>query len=445
MPHQLSRRSFLQMTALSSLGVMLAACAPALPAAQPGAATGGAASAASGEATPIRFHARIGVQGDYFTQMAEQFNAEHPDIVVTAENYPTPNPEYFQKIATMIAGGTIGDAMWCASIHNYYNYAAAGQYAVLDDFVAADGYDLSQFYPVAVDACRFESKLYGLPWIVHPGRIGLYYNQNAFADAGMDVPSPDWTYENLIEASLALTKSDGGQTTQWGFLPTTDYFGLIIPIRSFGGDWINAEGTQCTVNEEKALAGLKLFEDIYQLHAVSPTPAQVDTMDQMWASGRVAMVQTGYWGQSWGKNFVKDFEWMVAPMPKGPEGSRSMFEFDPNVVLASSKAPAAAWEFLKFCSTKEAGVKIAQAGSVPGGRPDVWEDESLMSYPPHAVFTEIMKTIDPLVLPNNFRYEELFQVAGNVLDPVWLGEQQIEDVIGELADSMQAVLDQPRI
>ncbi|MCL4861355.1 MAG: extracellular solute-binding protein [Caldilineaceae bacterium] len=444
MKQSLSRRSFLQMTALSSLGVALAACAPAAPAAQPGAAAGEAPSAAA-QPTQIRFHARIGVQGDYYTAMAEQFNAEHPDIEVIPENFPTPNPEYFQKISTMIAGGTIGDAMWAASIHNYYNYAAAGQYVALDDFIAADSYDLGQFYPVAIDACRFEGNMYGLPWIVHPGRIGLYYNQTAFEEAGLELPSADWTYDDLLEASLALTKQEGGQTTQWGFLPETDYFGLVIPIRSFGGDWMNAEGTQVTVDEEAAVAGLKMFEDIHQLHQVTPTPGQIDDKPQMWASGRVAMVQSGYWGQSWGKNFVKDFEWMVAPMPKGPEGSRGMFEFDPNVILATSKAPQAAWEFLKYLSTKEAGVKIAEAGSVPGGRPDVWEDEGLMSYEPHAVFTEIMKTIDPLVMPNNFRAEELFQVAKNVLDPVWLGEKKIDDVIGELASAMQMVMDQPRV
>ena len=80
-----------------------------------------------------------------------------------------------------------------------------------------------------------------------------------------------------------------------------------------------------------------------------------------------------------------------------------------------------------------------------GGRPDVWEDPGLMSYEPHAVFTEIMKTIDPLVLPDNFRYEELFQIAGNVLDPVWLGDSTVDDVIEELTTSMQQVLDMPRL
>src|SRR5262245_43794939 len=105
MSHSLSRRSFLQMSALSTLGVALAACVPA-PAAQPEAAAGDEAGAATTAATPIRFHARIGTQGDYFTQMAEQFNGEQSEVAVTVEAFP--GDGYYQKISTMIAGGTIG-------------------------------------------------------------------------------------------------------------------------------------------------------------------------------------------------------------------------------------------------------------------------------------------------------------------------------------------------
>lgn len=122
-----------------------------------------------------------------------------------------------------------------------------------------------------------------------------------------------------------------------------------------------------------------------------------------------------------------------------------MFEKDANVILAQSAVTDAAWEYVKYVSTQEAGVKIAEMGSVPGGRPDVWEDARLASYEPHAVFTEIMKTIDPLVLPNNFRYEELFQIAKNTLDPVWLGEKTLDDVLEDLTSAMQQTLDMPRL
>jgi multiple sugar transport system substrate-binding protein len=287
--------------------------------------------------------------------------------------------------------------------------------------------------------------LFGLPWIVHPGRAGLYYNKTAFEAAGLPTPSAEWTYDDLIEASVALTKKEGDRVTQWGFLPDTDYFGLVIPIRSHGGDWINREGTRVTVDQPEAIAGLEVIERFYQELGVSPTPSSVSDIPQMWASGNVMMVQSGYWGQSWGKNYVRDFEWMVAPMPKGPAGSRAMFEFDPNVILQTSKVQREAWEFLKSLSTKEAGVLIAEMGSVPGGRPDVWEDERLTTFQPHVVFANIMQTVDPLYLPANFRSEELFQIAKNLLAPVWIGEKKVVDVIGELATQMQAVLDMPKI
>ncbi len=443
MSQHVSRRSFLQIASLTVAGAAIAACAPAAPAGAP--AAGSEAAAPAGEKTTMRFHCRTnGVQDDFYLAEADAFMAENPDIDVVIEAFPGENPEYLQKIATMIVGGTIGDSMWTASIHNYYNYAYAGTYAPVDDFIAAESYDLTPFYPVAIEAGTFEGKLYGLPWIVHPGRIGLFYNQTAFEEAGLDVPTAEWTYDDFTAAAVALTKKEGDQVTQWGFLPELSYFGEIIPIRSFGGDWINAEGTQCTVAEEPAVAGLKQWEQYYQELGVCPTPAQAENMGEMWASGRVVMMQTGYWGQSTGKNMVKDFEWMVAPAPKGPNGSQGMFEFDGSVILNSSEAKQAAWEFMKWCSTKEAGIHIAELGSVPGGRPDVWEDPGLMAYEPHAVFARIMQDIAPLVLPNNFRYEELFQIAKNELDPVWLGEKTIDEVIGGVQESMQAVLDQPR-
>ena len=205
MPNKLSRRSFLQLTTVTAAGVALAACAA--PGATPAASQSGAAAGttASAEKTNIRFHARVGVQGDYYTEMADAFNAAHPDINVTVETFP--NDEYFQKIATMMAGGTVGDAQWTASILNYYTFAVAGAYMPVDDFIAKDQYDLSVFYPVAIQASKLEGKMYGLPWIVHPGRVGLYYNKTAFADASMDEPSVDWTYDDLVAAAKAMTRA----------------------------------------------------------------------------------------------------------------------------------------------------------------------------------------------------------------------------------------------
>lgn len=450
----LSRRHFLRsLGAGAAASVLLAACGGAPTTAEdtgqsassPAQATG--APVAAGR-TAIRHHARIGTQGDYYKEMAEKFNASQDAIEVTVEDFPGTDPEYLQKITTMISGNTIGDTMWMASIHNYYNYAGAGVYLPLDDSIAGDSYDLSPFYKVGLENARVDGKLYGLPWIVHPGRVGLWYNKTLLEAAGQEVPTAEWTYDDLIAAGKTLVKRDGGTASQWGFMPENDYFGLTIPIRSYGGDWLSSDATKVTVDQEPALAGLKTYQSIYQEHKIAPTPAELQGQPYggAFVSGKTGMWQSGYWGQAVLAGGAQDsFEWGVVPMPKGPNGSQGMFEFDANVILAASKAQEAAWEWLQTLSTKEAGVRIAELGSVPGARQDVWDDPTLMSKPFHVVFKTIMDTISPLVMPKNGRSGEMVSAVSNILTPVWDGTAELDSVIGTLQSGLQDIVDKPAL
>jgi multiple sugar transport system substrate-binding protein len=452
--NSMSRRQFLRgVGAGAAASALLAACGGAATPAGTGGQTpqsgaeATAAPATSGRVT-IRHHSRIGTQGDYYKEMAEKFNTSQDKITVTVEDFPGTDPEYLQKISTMISGGTIGDTMWMASIHNYYNYAGAGVYLPLDDLIKGESYDLSPFYKVGLDNATVNGQLFGLPWIVHPGRTGLWYNKTLMEAAGQALPTADWTYDDLITAGKALTKAEGGNTTQWGFFPENDYFGLAIPIRSFGGDWLSADGTKVTVNEEKAVAGLTTYESIYQQHKIAPTPAELQGQPYggVFVSGKTGMWQSGYWGQAVIAGGANDaFEWGVVPMPKGPNGSQGMFEFDANVIMATTKQPQAAWEWLKFCSTKEAGVRIAELGSVPGARQDVWNDPTLMSKPYHVVFKDIMENIMPLVMPKNGRSAEMASAVTNILTPVWDGTAQLASVIETLTSNLQEIVDKPAL
>src|SRR5205814_9402164 len=124
-------------------------------------------------------------------------------------------------------------------------------------------------------------------------------------------PTKDWTYDDLTNTAKALTKQAGGKTNQWGFLPDNDYFGLSIPIRSYGGDWFNKEGTKVTVGEEPAVAGIKAIADFFKA-GTAPTPSQVTGgYGEMFTSGHVAMWQSGYWGESVIKGQSKDLDFRV--------------------------------------------------------------------------------------------------------------------------------------
>lgn len=446
-----SRRHFLRQGSILGVGVALGGCNS--DSGQPS----GAASAAANEtdisprSTPgsqqttgsIRFHARGGTQEEFYQTIADQF-MESSDGQVNVEPIPSAGTdEYLQKLAAMFAGGTVGDAMWTASIYNYYDYIASGTFRPIDDFIEADDFDTSVFFTQGVEGCRVEGKLYGLPWATHPGRCGLYYNKEAFDEVGVPYPSPEWTYDDFFEAGEALTKEEGGQITRFGFLPGSQpYFDLVIPLRSYGGDWINEDGTAAAFRAD-GFEGLKTFTSVFNKRAIAPTSgAQADFgFGEMFTSGLAAMWQTGYWGIGAVQSNA-DFDWDVAPLPQGPAGMRTMFEFDANTIVQGTEDAQLAWDFIKMTHTKDAGILIGELGSVPGGRPDVWESEELMEQKGHSVWADmIANNAEPLRVPRNYRIRELFVEVDKVLAPVYAGERTVDDVADELETTMTRVLE----
>lgn len=121
-----------------------------------------------------------------------------------------------------------------------------------------------------------------------------------------------------------------------------------------------------------------------------------------------------------------------------------MFEFDPVSVTRFSKNPEAAFDYLAFLTSVEAGVDIAKRGSVPGARQSVWEHPELARGPNHVVFAQIIKTAPPLLMPANFRFLELQYEVNDALKPLWSGQLvDVKAIVRELGPKVQYILDQP--
>ncbi len=112
---KLSRRGFLHASGIALGSMVLAACV------DPSAT---ATTAPAREAILLRYHHRLGTECDNHSRWVQQFNEDsYPDIFVKMECFP--GADYFKKLNTLIAGGTIGDAFWISSIEGYYRLAAA--------------------------------------------------------------------------------------------------------------------------------------------------------------------------------------------------------------------------------------------------------------------------------------------------------------------------------
>jgi len=445
---KLTRRDFLRATSFSVAGLALAACA--VPAAAPtgGEQAAGGEAAPAGEKTTVRFHARIGQQEDtlYDMQMPK-FMEENPDIEIVRESFP--GNEFEAKVSTMLAGNTLGDAVWSALGGATINFMwAQGIVAPIDDLVASNNIDLSQWYEGCLKGITVEGNLLGLPFKAHPGLAVIYYHQTAFEEAGLDLPQAGWTQEQQIEMAKALTKGDATPPF-YGFLPgiASLWKTLVTLMRSFGGELLNEDGTQFQLNSELGIQATTYLYDLFQTHKVAPTPEQMTgAANDMWIASSLGMLQGGTSVSVTGSTIGDAFEWMVAPNAVGPSGvGGSDYEVDAYCVTTTTQAPDAAFKWVQYLCNQDSGIQLGLIGGTVGGRPDVYSAPELLAFPFRVVFKEIMDGAMDSRITANWRQREAEASLAQLMQPLWTGaEQPTEAFIEGVSQQIQDIMDQPR-
>ena len=448
MDHQkgLSRRAFLRASSVTAVGLALAACVA--PGAAPAATGGGEAAAPAGEKVTVRFHARIGQQEDtlYDMQMPK-FMEENPDIEIVKESFP--GEEYNTKVSTMLAGNTLGDVAWSALGGATINFMwAQGIVAPIDDLVASNSIDLTQWYEGCRNAITVEGNLLGLPFKAHPGLAVVYYNQTAFEAAGLDLPTSGWTQEQQVEAAKTLTKGDATPPF-YGFLPGVGniWKTLVTLSRAFGTELLNEDGTQFQLNSELGIQAVTWLYDLFQTHKVAPTPEQmVGGGNDMWIANSLGMYQGGTSVSVTGGTIGDAFEWMVAPNAVGPGGvGGSDYEVDAYTVTTASQNPDAAFKWVQYLCSKDSGVQLGLIGGTVGGRADVYGSEELLAFPFRVVFKEIMDNAMASRITANWRQAEAETALAQLTQPLWTGaEQPTQAFVDGVAQQIQDILDLPR-
>ncbi len=441
----LSRRDFLRVSSLSVAGLAIAACAA--PGAAPSGEAGGE-SAPAGEKTQIRFHARIGQQEDtlYDMQMPK-FMEENPGIEIVKESFP--GEEYNAKVSTMLAGNTLGDAAWSALGGATINFMwAQNIVAPLDDLVAAENVDLSQWYEGCINAITVEGNLLGLPFKAHPGLAVIYYNQTAFEAAGLELPQAGWTQAEQIEMAKALTNREA-TPPMYGFLPGTGsvWKTMVALMRSNGSELLAEDATTLQLNTEVGVQSVTYLYDLYHTHMVAPTPAElIGTANDMWIAGSLGMVQGGTSLSVTGSTIGDAFEWMVAPNAVGSAGvGGSDYEVDAYTVTTTSANPSEAFKWVQYLANQDSGIQLGLIGGTVGGRPDVYGAPELLAFPFRVVFKEIMDNAQASRITANWRQSEAEAAIQQLMQPLWTGDEEPSQAfIDGVTQQIQDILNQPK-
>lgn len=281
-------------------------------------------------------------------------------LPVALNRLPSPGFNYDQKIAALFLAGKAPDFFWCGNDTEQ----SLGQKGLLYDWTdylarRTNGMDPTKFAPGALDYWRGpDHRLYGLPTLVNT--YGFYYNEKLLAAAGVPIPRPGWTYDQLFAAAATLTAAGGNKgpgivvdAKDGGFgSPFYGPFGVAQASVSAGGRPFENRPVGATAVQTDALftrATTKLTAAIIAGQLTAPGAGSGDTT-AAFSGGRTAMLFGGQWLAPSIAQSKPAFGWGFAPMP---ENGRAVQPFDAVGICAPKtlKNPDQVWNVMTYLET----------------------------------------------------------------------------------------------
>ncbi|GAB4563930.1 MAG: hypothetical protein Kow0047_13230 [Anaerolineae bacterium] len=475
---KLTRREFLKWSSMAAVGGALAACAPSTPAPSAG---GEAAEKAAPEKKeeekvaaekPVEItylvRSDIEIKMQKWTEISvQEFMEQHPNIKVNVIGVPW--GDYNAKLLALFAAGQPPEvsANYAAGFATFYANKAI---APLDDLVASNNIDLSEFEPKALEAVTREGKLWAMP-LAHMPTI-MFYNRDLFDEAGVEPPPTDWedkswTTEAVLEKAQALAKNvEDPLKAVWGLdfwsgqLGVASWLWGVDPFNNKGGpEYTEAYKTglvtEVYYDAPKMVEAIQWFADLTYQFKVAPRPSDMQAMQQSvgWPmmSGKIAMEVHGGWHFSDFLNVQPSWKWGAAPYPYGPAGVNTTPLFNDSWMLsAGAKEPEAGFLLLKYLTTENGARLYSQmTGFFPANKKfyDEWFD-NVMKVP------SIALTRDELVqvMANSFaygyatpgktldRYPELNQAWSQTSAPIWNGEVSAAEGLAAVQERFKTMI-----
>ncbi|MCY1693426.1 ABC transporter substrate-binding protein [Curtobacterium sp. SL109] len=360
------------------------------------------------------------------------FNEKYPDIKVNVD--VTPYASYFTKLQTQGSSNTLPDLFWMNG-PNFQLYAGNGKLAPITDEVKSGAIDPKNYSSALNKLYTLDGKQYGVPKDFDT--IGVWMNKSLFEQAGVPMPSKDWTWDDFQKTGAELSaklKSQGAYGAAAGMDGQTTYYDTIFQA---GGSVV--DGKKSEYDSKAAEAGLAYWTDLIKSGA-SPTMQQLTdtTADQWFTSGKVAMYQGGSWFRSAliGTDIEKDV--VAYPLPKGKEQATVIHGVS-NVVAEASKNKGAAQALQAYMASKPAQQQQGDMGAIiPAytGTQDAFT--KTMPDADLQVFLDAVKYAKPLPVSKNTAAWNTLET--NLLPSAFDGSKPVDQVAKELATKMDAAL-----
>ena len=369
-------------------------------------------------------------------KIVDAFHAAEPKITVkvTVSDWEP----YWDKLQTGLAGGAAPD-VFAMDGPLFPDYQSRDVLLDLKPYVDKEGYDLSQLADQGVkDFTTADGGQYGLPRDLNV--IALYYNKKMFDAAGIPYPDDTWDWTKLVEVGKKLTKdtNSDGKIDQWGlYTETTDmenYWSSLVWQN--GGDILAPDGKSTVLDQPAATGGIQFLQDLIYKEKIVPEPALFAETGDAFEQGKAAMEANGSWLVP--TDTAANLDFGIAPLPKGPAGQATSVNPTGAVVFKGTKAPDAAWAFVKYLASPAAQEQLMQLHQALPVSKEVLGGPYATAFDGSKVFADSLAYAH--LKPSFKGYNEFTTVLQGELDenvfnaPNKTAEAAIKSVVGQLND-----------
>jgi len=337
---------------------------------------------ARAEATSVEFYFPVAVGGPItkvVDGLAADFMKENPDVTVK----PVYAGTYNDTITKAVTASKAGQGPQMAVLLSTDVFSLIDDDLILPfDSTADDKKWLSSFYPAFMANGEINGRSWGVPF--QRSTIVLYYNKDAFKEAGLDPEKGPATWEEHAAFAEKLTKHDAQGTSRWGVqIPAAGftYWLLQAMVSEAGGTMASDSGTKVHFDDPAMAAALQYWIDLNTVHHAHPAGI-VDwgTTPRDFIEGRAAMI----WHTTGNLTNIRSnakFPFGVAMLPAhkrrgSPTGGGNFYLFK----SASPAQQAASLRFIKWATSPQKAAEWGVATGYVATSPAAWQTQTMKDY-----------------------------------------------------------------
>ncbi len=285
-----------------------------------------------------------------------RFERAHRNITVKV--VPNVTDETMNQ-ALRAGGDDAPDVVSSFTTGNVGQYCSSGMWADLDPFLKKTGVDKEKVFPrTLLDYTRYRNRQCALPLLADS--YGLYYNKDAFKEAG--ITRPPRTMSELKRDAVKLTRrtEDGGYR-RVGFMPNFRLY-QNSPDRMFaqwGPSYFDRNGKAHLAQDPATAEFLTTAGELVDaqggygpLEKFRTTFGEEMSSQNAFLTQKLAMHMDGEWRGLMLRQAKATFDWGTAPMPvpddRADTYGRGYLTGTVAGIAHSSRHQNAAWELVRF-------------------------------------------------------------------------------------------------